>query len=102
MVKVLGSGAYGIVYLAKDLQNGDKLVAIKRQTNHSIMAKREGYVKTGIREMSLLQELGSGPNKHPNIVELVDIFQLRDGSPCIVIEFVSKGSLLNLLQGGEQ
>mmetsp|Transcript_11626 Transcript_11626/g.15758 ORF Transcript_11626/g.15758 Transcript_11626/m.15758 type:complete len:107 (+) Transcript_11626:349-669(+) len=33
------------------------------------------------------------------MVELVDIFQLRDGSPCIVIEFVEKGSLMNLLLG---
>lgn len=59
--------------------------------------KQDGYPKTSIREMSLLQELGSGPNKHPNMVELVDIFLLKDGSPCIVIEFVDKGSLLNLL-----
>lgn len=50
--------------------------------------------------MSILQELGSGPAKHPNMVELVDIFQLRDGSPCIVIEFVEKGSLLDLLKSG--
>ena len=47
--------------------------------------------------MSLLQELGTGPAKHPNIVELVDIFQLRDSTPCIVIEFVGKGSLQGLL-----
>ena len=52
-----------------------------------------------LREISVLQELGSGKYKHPNMVELVDIFQLRDGSPCIAIEFLEKGSLMTLLQG---
>ena len=51
---MLGKGAYGIVYLAKDTHNGDKLVAIKKQLNQQEMARREGYIKTGIREMSLL------------------------------------------------
>ena len=35
------------------------------------------------------------------MIELIDIFQLRDGSPCIVIEYVEKGSLLNLLVDGQ-
>ena len=98
-MKKLGEGVYGIVYLAKDTKNGDKLVAIKRQISNANIPKKEGYLKTAIREMSVLQELGSGPSKHPNIVELVDIFQLKDGSPCIVIEFVEKGHLMDLLRG---
>jgi len=49
------------VYLAKDTHNSDKLVAIKREINDGSIPKKEGYLKTGIREMSLLQELGSGP-----------------------------------------
>ena len=88
-----------MVYLAKDTHSSDKLVAIKRQISDGSIPKKEGYLKTAIREMNLLQELGSGPFKHPNIVELVDIFQLRDGNPCIVIEFVEKGTLMDLLRG---
>ena len=101
IVKLLGAGVYGKVYLAKDTLNGDKLVAIKRQIiADKAMAeqvKKDGYLKTGIREMSLLQELGSGPKKHPNIVELIECFQLKDKTPCIVIEYMEKGSLTNLL-----
>ena len=97
LVKRLGEGTYGDVFLAKDTLNENRLVAIKRE--RFVGHRKEGQNKTGIREMSLLQELGSGPAKHPNIVELIDIFQLRDGSPCIVIEFVEKGSLMGLLQG---
>ena len=73
-MKTLGSGTYGDVYLAKDTRNGDKLVAIKRQKETNPHKRKEGYMNFAIREISLLQELGSGPAKHPNIVELVDIF----------------------------
>lgn len=86
--------------MAKDTHNGDKLVAVKRSKTDANLRK-EGYTKSTIREMSFLQEHGFGVAKHPNIVELIDIFQLRDGSPCIVIEFVEKGSLMNLLQGDQ-
>lgn len=71
-------------------------MAIKR-SKFDVKTKREGYTKSHIREMSFLQEHGVGAAKHPNIVELIDIFQLGDGSPCIVIEFVDRGSLMNLL-----
>lgn len=36
------------------------------------------------------------------MVELVDVFQLADASPCIAIEFLSKGSLAGLLQNAEK
>ena len=69
---MLGSGTYGDVFLAKDTLNGDKLVAIKRSKFDK--KSREGYTKSHIREISMLQEHGFGPTKHPNIVELIEVF----------------------------
>ena len=74
---------------------------MKREKRQEHYDKREGYSATLLREISVLQELGSGPYKHPCMVELVDIFQLKDGSPCIAIEFLGKGSLMTLLQGDQ-
>ena len=98
-MKKLGEGEYGDVFLANDTLNENKLVALKREKRPEHFEKREGYNATMLREISVLQELGSGPYKHPCMVQLVDIFQLRDGSPCIAIEFLGKGSLMTLLQG---
>ena len=97
-IKKLGQGIYGTVYLASDTKNGGRLVALKREIKPDNYNAREGYSVTLLREINVLQELGSGPNKHPCMVELVEVFQLRDGSPCIAIEFLEKGSLMDLLQ----
>ncbi len=55
----LGEGTYGIVYKAKNKENG-QIVALKRIRLDS---EDEGVPCTAIREISLLKEL-----KHPNIV----------------------------------
>jgi serine/threonine protein kinase len=36
------------------------------------------------------------------MVELIEVFQLADASPCIVIEYLSKGSLAAILQNAEK
>lgn len=49
-----------------------------------------------LREINVLQELSRKPNSH--LCHLVDVFLLRDGSPCIVIEYMKGNSLQKLLQ----
>ncbi len=56
----IGAGTYGVVYKARDRQNGD-VVALKRIR---LDAEDEGIPSTAIREISLLKEL-----QHPNIVK---------------------------------
>ena len=60
MLEILGEGAYGIVYRARNLETGE-IVAIKMVK----FEENEGVPSTAIREISLLKNL-----KHPNIVEL--------------------------------
>ena len=42
LVKKLGAGTYGTVYLAKDTHNGDRLVALKTQIMEDNPLKKEG------------------------------------------------------------
>jgi len=60
----VGEGTYGIVYKAKNKENGE-IVALKRIRLDS---EDEGVPCTAIREISLLKEL-----KHNNIVRLYDV-----------------------------
>lgn len=62
--EVIGDGAYGVVYKAKDLWNDD-YVALKRI---KIEAENEGIPTTALREISLLRNLC-----HENIVVLRDV-----------------------------
>ena len=55
----VGEGTYGVVYKAKNRENGD-IVALKKIR---LEREDEGVPSTAIREISLLKEL-----QHPNIV----------------------------------
>lgn len=72
----VGRGAFGAVYLAHVKSSG-RMVAIKTMRR----SKRTGIDWTALREVRLLLEL-----KHPNVVELVDVFALAD-SMNMVMEF---------------
>ena len=54
LVKKLGQGEYGDVFLANDTHNDNKLVALKREKKHELYDKREGYNATMLREISVL------------------------------------------------
>ena len=77
-MKKLGEGVYGDVYLAIDTKHehdeAKKYVALKRQKPYNFNDKLEGYSIALLREINILQELGSGPHRHPCMVELVDVF----------------------------
>ena len=53
LVKMLGSGTYGVVYKARDI-NTNRIVALKKIR---LEAEDEGVPSTAIREISLLKEL---------------------------------------------
>lgn len=92
--KQLGAGVYGTIYLAEDVQEGG-LVAIKRQKTGSggCFAPVNGVSLPLIREIRVLKEL----SYHENMVQLIDVFALQDKTPCIVLEYLNKGSLLAYL-----
>lgn len=58
-------GTYGVVYKAKDLNNHNRIVAMKKIR---LEAEDEGVPSTAIREISLLKEMND-----PNIVKLFNI-----------------------------
>ena len=73
----LGSGTWGVVHSAEQNETKRK-VAIKK-----IKSERpeEGVNFTAIREIKLLREF-----RHPNIIELVDVFSTPDMAICLVYE----------------
>ncbi|XP_070174896.1 cyclin-dependent kinase 6-like [Littorina saxatilis] len=67
-VAVIGNGAYGTVYKARDLRNEGQFVALKRIR---LSNTEEGMPMTAIREISVLKQLEK--YEHPNIVKLLDV-----------------------------
>lgn len=67
-VCVIGNGAYGTVYKARDLKNDGQFVAMK---TIRIQNTEEGMPMSAIREIALLKQLEA--HEHPNIVRLLDV-----------------------------
>ena len=97
IIKQLGAGMYGVIYLAEDVQQEGKLVAIKRQKLGQFNLN-DGVALPLIREIRVLKEL----SHHKNMVDLIDVFTLRDKTPCIVLEYLKRGSLLDYLAPNRQ
>jgi serine/threonine protein kinase len=85
VIRQLGSGASGCVYLAQHTLLTQRIVAIKllHATHLSSSEEREDF----LREAQILEEL-----KHPYILPIVDV-GIEDGFPYIVAEYASNGSL---------
>jgi cyclin-dependent kinase 7 len=77
VIKPLGQGTWGVVHMAEQRGTG-RIVAVKK-----IKSERpeEGVNFTAVREIKLLREF-----KHPNIIELVDVFSTPDLAVCLVYE----------------
>ena len=66
-INIIGDGAYGTVYKARDTLN-DTTVAMKKV---KIALSEDGVPVSALREISLLRQLGKA--NHPNVVKLLDI-----------------------------
>lgn len=73
-------GTYGVVYKARDLANGGRIVALKKIR---LEADDEGVPSTAIREISVLKEM-----HHPNIVGLYNIIHSDGYKLYLVLEFL--------------
>src|SRR5579859_6622081 len=86
----LSQGGMGAVYRGRDTQTDDT-VAIK-QLKSDLLADKPELVKRFVREGDALRALN-----HPNIVKLLTAAQ-HDGKHYLVMEYVSGGSLADLLK----
>ncbi|XP_042863741.1 cyclin-dependent kinase 6-like [Penaeus japonicus] len=62
-ISIIGNGAYGTVYCARDLNNPDRVVALKKIR---ITLNEDGVPGNAVREIALLKQLERF--EHPNIV----------------------------------
>ncbi|KAL2113761.1 hypothetical protein VUR80DRAFT_2411 [Thermomyces stellatus] len=76
----VGEGTYGVVYRARDLTAGGRVVALKKIR---LEAEDEGVPSTAIREISLLKEM-----RDPNIVRLYNIVHAEGNKLYLVFEFL--------------
>ena len=76
----IGEGTYGVVYKARDLANGGRIVALKKIR---LEAEDEGVPSTAIREISLLKEV-----RDPSIVKLFNIVHADGHKLYLVMEFL--------------
>ncbi|KAG4076587.1 hypothetical protein HA402_001874 [Bradysia odoriphaga] len=67
-LNVIGTGAYGTVYKARDRKNADQIVALKKVR---VALTEDGIPMNTLREIALLKQLETF--KHPNIVKLLDV-----------------------------
>jgi len=74
---VIGRGAYGTVFKARDIEN-DRIVALKRVRVLNTSDERGVPIST-LREITLLKQLDN--LSHPNIVRMYDAFQTYSTSP---------------------
>ncbi|XP_055531667.1 cyclin-dependent kinase 4 [Wyeomyia smithii] len=67
-LNVIGTGAYGTVYKARDLSNEGNIVALKKVR---VALTEDGVPMSTLREIALLKQLDAF--QHPNVVKLLDV-----------------------------
>ena len=82
-IRIIGTGGFASVWMAKKKDSNDDHVAIK-------LMKDDGYAK---REIAILSELSS-KYKHPNILQLIHNCKSDNGINCAVLS-LARGPTLN-------
>jgi serine/threonine protein kinase len=92
IIRTLGSGGMGTVYLAEHLLLG-RFRALKFMSGQ--LSQDPRFFKRFRQEAQAAVEL-----RHPNIVEVVDLGQAEDGTPYMAMEFVDGPDLRTLVKSG--
>lgn len=90
VVRPLGEGAMGKVFLARQISDGQAVVV---KVMHDAIAKQPKFKELFEREMKFMARF-----KHPNVVALLDASTRDSKGLCIVMEYVSGCDLENMLQ----
>lgn len=75
----IGSGAYGVVYKARDRRD-QSIVALKKVKLNNSETDEDGVPSSSLREIGLLKDL-----KHPNVLRLIDV-QICETSLFLIFE----------------
>ncbi|KAF6028920.1 Cdk7 [Bugula neritina] len=81
-IEFLGEGQFATVYKAKDLEDNDAIVAVKKIKLGRRSEAADGINRTALREIKLLQELN-----HPNIISLRNVFGQKS-NVSLVMDFM--------------
>lgn len=92
IIRRLGRGGFGIVFLAKD-SDLDRLVAVKLPHLHR--TQRENYLQTFLREAQTLARLD-----HPGVVPIYDCGLINDGRCFVVSKYIEGQDLSQVLMQG--
>ena len=88
IVKQLGKGSYGTVYVVRSKLDMNTYVMKKMELNHL----KENQQKECYREVSILRKVS-----HPNIIKYYSSF-LENESLCIIMEYAELGDLYTLIK----
>ena len=88
IVKQLGKGSYGTVYVVHSKLDKNTYVMKKMELNHL----KESQQKECYREVSILRKVS-----HPNIIKYYSSF-LENESLCIIMEYAELGDLYTLIK----
>ena len=85
LVKLLGEGGMGVVYLAQHEQHG---------TPAALKILRDAWISPSRRHRFLLEQRALAALTHPHIAQLYEAHTLPDGTPWFAMEFVDGLSLM--------
>ena len=88
IIKQLGKGSYGTVYVVKSKVDSNIYVMKKMELNHL----KESQQRECYREVSILRKVS-----HPNIIKYYSSF-LENESLCIIMEYAELGDLYSLIK----
>lgn len=91
IIKEIGKGNYGIVYLAKDLETEDEF-AIKSITKELISRSCTG-ISSIVNEINILRKLN-----HPNIITIYKVYE-TETHVHLVLDYASHGNLKDKIKG---
>lgn len=92
----LGQGGFGITYLARDLSDDGRAVAVKvllGQTNSKMRDWVEGHFRAEVEALRRID--------HPGVVKLIDSGLMQNGKAYIAMEYVEGRSLRLLIEPEE-